>query len=608
MKGNVRRLLRQPTVRYWAVIAVITIAFLGFDYTAGAFQLYLASELLIYAIAAVCLAWLQGRAGLVSIGSAALMGLGALTTAVLSGRSVPFPLTLLASLLIGAIAGLVFGLPALRLRGIYLAFSTLAMQFIFVWGAERYQTGLGAAGLAGLIVLPPTIGGVTLMVGPTWDLLLFVVLALTVLGLNRILGKAPGRAWTALRDSESAASIMGVDVARAKLAAFVGSSAITALAGGFLAYFLQVVTYSTFSLDLALAFVVMIIVGGERSMVGALMGAALVTLTPYWLQTGTSLLPHDMPGYATISQSVLAINGGIYGLILLFFIVYVPDGLAGGVVRLGRWIVSLVASKPPAPAISSGEMVAPASVLSTNGNGSSERTRLELAGVSIAYRAGAMAVEDLSLKVPDGRIVALLGPNGAGKTSTLRAIAGVLPHEGMRVTGTIRFDGREIAGASPTSVAGAGIVFVPERDKVFPSLTVREHFTMSTHGDTTEATGFFPPLKDLMSRRAGLLSGGERQMLALAVAISRRPRLLMIDELSLGLAPIVVKHLMEILRTFHAETGTPILLVEQNADAALAVADDVYILESGRLVGRGDAAAVAADDRLRELYLGAVPK
>ena len=217
--------------------------------------------------------------------------------------------------------------------------------------------------------------------------------------------------------------------------------------------------------------------------------------------------------------------------------------------------------------------------------------------LKLVYRTGAQALSGVDIEVDAGEIVAILGRNGAGKTSTLRSISGFFRTDRARVSGSVMFDGREIGGASPIVTSGRGVVLVQERDKVFPSLTVAEHFRLihcSAEG-RAEAEEIFPPLQTRASSPAGLLSGGERQMLALALAWSMQPRLLLVDELSLGLAPGVAKRLIRNLREYRDRTRVPILLVEQNVAAALDVADRIYIMEAGRVVHSSDAGEVSRD-------------
>jgi branched-chain amino acid transport system ATP-binding protein len=238
---------------------------------------------------------------------------------------------------------------------------------------------------------------------------------------------------------------------------------------------------------------------------------------------------------------------------------------------------------------------------------------LELRGVSAGY-AGIAVVHDVDLHVAPGEVVALLGPNGAGKTTTLLTVSGLLPRLGGRleVFGEPQPLGGRVARRRARALARAGLAHVPEDRALFFRLSGREHLRLAARrGDTEavdDAVAPFRILRDVIDRRAGLLSGGEQQMLAIARALAARPRLLMVDELSLGLAPIVVEELLPLVRDLARERSVGILLVEQHVTAALAVADRAYVMVRGRIEAEGPAAELAADPaRLRRAYLGGEP-
>jgi branched-chain amino acid transport system ATP-binding protein len=235
---------------------------------------------------------------------------------------------------------------------------------------------------------------------------------------------------------------------------------------------------------------------------------------------------------------------------------------------------------------------------------------LKLEKLEVVYQRVITAVQGISLEVPKGSIVALLGTNGAGKTTTLRAISGFIGLDDARVTeGAILYRGERIENHPPHRVTALGIVLVPERSKVFENLTVEENLDAAVpragaNFEKDFVYQYFPALLPLRRREAGYLSGGERQMLAIGSALMCAPELLLVDELSLGLAPLVVAELSRSLRAIRDRLGTTLLLVEQNAQAALDIADYGYVMENGRIVLDGTPERLRAHQDVREFYLG----
>lgn len=231
---------------------------------------------------------------------------------------------------------------------------------------------------------------------------------------------------------------------------------------------------------------------------------------------------------------------------------------------------------------------------------------LELRGVEAGY-GGALAVQGVSLTVPARSIVTLLGPNGAGKSTTLRAAAGLIRPR----SGEILLDGERLDGLPADAVVRRGLALVPERRELFPSLPVLENLLLGAHTRRDRAAiaedlemcfALFPRLKERGAQPASTLSGGEQQMVAIARGLMSRPRYLLLDEPSLGLAPLLIEEIFRKLIDIRAR-GTAILLVEQNAAAALEVADRGYVIETGQIRLEGTAAELAADDAVRETYL-----
>jgi len=228
-------------------------------------------------------------------------------------------------------------------------------------------------------------------------------------------------------------------------------------------------------------------------------------------------------------------------------------------------------------------------------------TLLALEDVHARY-GDVRALHGVSIEVTEGEVVSVLGPNGAGKTTTLRAVSGT-----VRTTGTIVFAGKRV-GRSPEAAARAGIAHVPEGRGTFPGLTVWDNLRLGAYtvrrADFERALTFFPWLAERRDQRAGTLSGGEQQMLALARALVSRPRLLLLDEPSLGLAPLVVREIFAIVRRLNEEEGLTVLVVEQNANVALDSSQRAYVLEAGHVALAGTAAELRANESIRRSYLG----
>ena len=239
---------------------------------------------------------------------------------------------------------------------------------------------------------------------------------------------------------------------------------------------------------------------------------------------------------------------------------------------------------------------------------------LTVENIEVVYNHSIQALRGLSIEVPDGKIVALLGSNGAGKTTTLKAASGILPFEKGRVaSGQIRFFGNDIEGRAAYQLARQGMAHVREGRHIFGDLTVEENLTAAGNAlmgrergdfDAEKVFSYFPRLKERRKQVAGYLSGGEQQMLAIGRAIVGQPRLILLDEPSLGLAPLVVADIFSIIERINREQGVAMLLVEQNAQVALRVAHYGYIMENGRIVINGSTEKLLGDPDVQRFYLG----
>ncbi|MBQ9429324.1 MAG: ABC transporter ATP-binding protein [Clostridia bacterium] len=230
---------------------------------------------------------------------------------------------------------------------------------------------------------------------------------------------------------------------------------------------------------------------------------------------------------------------------------------------------------------------------------------LEINDLSVAY-GGIQAIKGIHLEAESGSIVTLIGSNGAGKSSTLRSIAGIVKAK----SGQVLFEGENILGMSPDQIVKRGITLVPEGRRVFPNLSVYENLRIGAYlrkdnieSDLDYVYSLFPRLKERSWQMAGTLSGGEQQMLAVGRALMARPKLIMMDEPSLGLAPLVVQGIFDIIRTINKD-GITVLLIEQNANMALKIADHAYVMQTGEIIMEGSGAELLENEQVKEAYLG----
>jgi len=304
--------------------AVAVAAILAFAFLAGPFHLDLANQALLAGIGALALMLLTGFAGQISLGHGGLLAAGAFTVGILFKElSAPIWVTLPAAAAVGALIGFVFGLPSLRLRGLYLAVSTLALHFIVVYAAGEYEATRSYS--AGILIPPPQIAGFELYGGRPWFFIFMVALAgCWWLCRNLVRGRT-GRAWQMVRTKETVAIAIGIDVARAKLLAFVVSSSLTAVAGGLFAYYRGFVSIEAFSLYLTIQYVAMIIIGGIGSLAGAALGAAFVILFPYVIEG----VLFSLPNANQYAAAAFAANYAAFGLVMIGFLTLEPAGLVG---------------------------------------------------------------------------------------------------------------------------------------------------------------------------------------------------------------------------------------------------------------------------------------
>jgi branched-chain amino acid transport system permease protein len=325
-------LLDTRTRKAWC--AAFAALLLAYPFLAGPLALDLANQVLLGSLGAVALMLLTGYAGQISLGHAGLLAAGAFTTGILfKEAAAPFWLTLPAAALAGAALGVVFGLPSLRLRGLYLAVSTLALHFIVIYAGGEYETKRGFS--TGIIIDPPRLGDWALQDPRASYFVLLAAAAVNLLFALNLLRSKTGRAWRAIHGREAVAAALGISVHRAKLSAFVVSSTITAIAGCLFAYYRGFVSAEAFSLYLTIEYVAMIIIGGMGSLLGALLGTVFVVLFPYGIEAAMNLL-----GLAErLSSVVFAVNYASFGLVMILFLVFEPQGLVGLWRRAQNWVL-----------------------------------------------------------------------------------------------------------------------------------------------------------------------------------------------------------------------------------------------------------------------------
>jgi len=304
-------------------LGVFVIALLAFPLIASPFQLDLACQVFLACIGSLSLMLLTGYAGQISLGHAGLIAAGAFTVGILFRETnAPFWITLPAAALVGALLGIIFGLPSLRLRGLYLAVSTLALHFVVIYLGGEYESRRGFS--TGIVIDPPRLGSVSISDGRAWYFILLAAAATLLVCLN-LLRARTGRAWRAIRAHETVAEALGIGIAGYKLLAFVISSAVTALAGALFAYYRGFVSVEAFSLFLTIQYLAMVIIGGMGSLLGALLGATFVTIFPYIIEIGLLALP----GAQRYASLLFAVNYAAFGLVMILFLIFEPLGLVG---------------------------------------------------------------------------------------------------------------------------------------------------------------------------------------------------------------------------------------------------------------------------------------
>ncbi|MBV9041883.1 MAG: ATP-binding cassette domain-containing protein [Acidimicrobiia bacterium] len=563
------------------------------------------TDIALYGMIAVSLIVLTGWAGQISLGQFAFVGLGAAVTAsLLVHAGADFFLAALAATVVGAIVAVLVGFPALRIQGLFLAVATLAFAVpvsTYVLNSRYFPT---LDPDPSQFQRPILLERFNLADPRTFYFACLGGLVITLALARNFRRSRAGRAVVAVRDNERGAAAFAISPVRAKLTAFAFSGALAGFAGAFFAVSLRGIPFSGFDPLLSIEVFTAAVVGGLGSLPGAVLGAAYVELVQYSL-TGAARL--------------LATGGGLLVLLMLL-----PGGLGEVMYSLRDRLLRLFAARrglsvpslaehpvfeqaeqDEGTAAEIGTSTAPPEIIEERPTGP-----LIVSCDDIDASYGQIQVLfGVHLQVQQGEMLALLGTNGAGKSTVLRVVAGLLRPQ----KGRVRFEDEDITDLDPVERVKRGMVTVPGGRGVFGSLTVDENLRMAawlTKGDTafieqTRARIFelFPALERRLDTNASNLSGGEQQMLTLAQALLCRPRLLLIDELSLGLAPTVVGTLIDVVRQINAD-GTSIVVVEQSVNVATGIATRAEFMEKGQVRFSGPTAELAErPDLLRAVFL-----
>jgi ABC-type branched-subunit amino acid transport system ATPase component/ABC-type branched-subunit amino acid transport system permease subunit len=552
----------------------------------------LAAFICIYGIIAISLVILTGWAGQISLGQFAFVGAGAATAGgLIVTWHVDALLACMAAAAVGATAAVIIGVPALRIPGLFLAVATLA--FAVPVSTYLLSSIYFPALTPSRVPRPPLFGRVDLNDPLAFYFLCLAGLVVTYDLTRNVRKSRVGRAIVAVRDNDRGAAAYSISPTRAKLTAFSLAGGLAGFAGGLYVLGVRGIAFSGFDPQNSVQVFTMVVVGGLGSLPGALLGAAYVQGVQFFLQGAAQLL---------------ATGVGLLGLLLVL-----PGGLGQAVFNARDRLIARVARGrgldlrdatavlPPIRMERTSEAVVAAPE-------DADAALLRCTDVDAGY-GQVQVLFGVGLHIDEGETVALLGTNGAGKSTILRVVSGLMRPQ----SGRVWFDGDDVTEWSPADRIAAGLVTVPGGRGVFGSLTVRDNlrlaaWTRRRDPAFVEATmgrifDLFPPLKEREQQKGSALSGGEQQMLTIAQALLCRPRLLLIDELSLGLAPTVVARLLDVVREMNRD-GVTVLVVEQSVNVAVSIAERAVFMEKGAVRFTGATAELTErPDLLRAVFL-----